>query len=98
MPACTNLYAFIRAKKKSAPAGVSGWFVLFDNISAGLEGIVYALNSVGRSAAAGPINIATGSADLVFYVQDGISMDLWAGQVIVITMPLSSDFVNSLEK
>ena len=75
-----------------------GWFVLFDNISAGLEGIVYALNSVGRSAAAGPINIAIGSADLVFYVQDGISMDLWAGQVIVITMPLSSDFVNSLEK
>ena len=98
MPACTNLYAFIRAKKKSAPAGVSGWFVLFDNISAGLEGIVYALNSVGHSAAAVPINIAIGSADLVFYVQDGISMDFGAGQVIVITMPLSSDFVNSLEK
>lgn len=98
MPACTNLYAFIRVKKKSVPAVFLGWFVLFDNISAGLEGIVYALNSVGRSAAAGPINIAIGSADLVFYIQDGISMELWAGQVIVITMPLSSDSVNCLEK
>ena len=76
MPACTNLYAFIRLKKKSATAGFSGWFVLFDNISAGLEGIVYALNSVGLSAAAGPINISIYSADLVLYVQAGTSMNL----------------------